>query len=107
MYKELLGSIDMIDFQLIRAGNRTTYKDLALVCKERRDELSTHLAESGIQTKKYFRPIHQMTAYIKLEEESLPNTEWLADHVLCVPMFNELTFEQVGEVADLITRFYS
>lgn len=106
-YKDLLGGIDEIDFQEIREGNRTTYKDFAIVCDERRDELSAHLSQSGIQTKKYFRPIHQMSAFDSREQVSLPNTEWLADHVLCVPIFNELTFEQVRQVADLINRFYS
>lgn len=106
-YKDLLGGIDEIDFQKIGEGNRTTYKDFALVCDERRDELSAHLSQSGIQTKKYFRPIHQMSAFDSHQQISLPNTEWLADHVLCVPIFNELTFKQVRQVTDLINRFHS
>lgn len=103
-YRELLGDIESISFQRIRGADRTTYKDFAIVCAERRDDLGDSLAQAGIQTKKYFRPIHQMTAFVNYGDISLPNTEWLADHVLCIPIFNDMSDDQVEQVAGAIRK---
>lgn len=105
-YRELLGDIDSLSFQLIRETDRSTYKDFAIVCATRRDELSDRLSQAGIQTKKYFRPIHQMTAFVEYRDVSLPNTDWLAEHVLCIPIFNEVREDQIEYVAAAIRSVF-
>jgi dTDP-4-amino-4,6-dideoxygalactose transaminase len=100
---ELLGTGD-IKFQLIRQGNRSVYKDMAILTSKR-DELATYLEEHGIQTKKYFYPIHTMDYY--KDGISLPVTEKIAQTCLCIPLYDEMTEEEQDLVISNIKSFYN
>jgi dTDP-4-amino-4,6-dideoxygalactose transaminase len=75
-----------------------------------RDELRAFLKEQGIGTMVYYPvPIHlqEMYASMGLEEGSLPEAEQAAKEVLALPIYPELTDEQVEEVASTIGQFYT
>jgi len=72
-----------------------------------RDELAVCLQRENITTKKYFYPpLHMQNCYpeLRADDKAFPNTSAIANNVLCLPMFSELTSEQVNGVVEAITR---
>lgn len=73
---------------------------------ERRDALQATLREQGIGTLIHYPvPVHQQPAYaarVLLGGGTLPHTERAAKEILSLPMFPELTVEQVAAVAEAI-----
>ena len=71
----------------------------------RRAELITRLRERGVQTGIHYPiPVHLQPAYADPEfgEGSFPHSETAAREVLSLPMFPELTDEQIGQVAEAL-----
>jgi dTDP-4-amino-4,6-dideoxygalactose transaminase len=76
---------------------------------DKRDELVKYLESVGIGTAVHYPvPIHLMTVGRKLghREGEFPVTERLAGRILSLPIYPELTPEQVDEVANAILEFY-
>lgn len=74
-----------------------------------RDELKKFLNEKEIDVRVYYsEPIHLQEAYKHLgyEEGSLPITEACCKETLALPLFPELTNEQIKYVCDMIKEFY-
>lgn len=73
-----------------------------------RDELQKHLAALGIQTGIHYPiPIHYQEAYsdLGLPKGAFPVTETLADEILSLPMYAELTPQQIESVIDAVSSF--
>ena len=76
---------------------------------ERRDELQAHLTRLRIGTGLHYPlPLHLQPAYrhLGLANAAFPVTEAAAATMLSLPMFPELTSDQVGHVAECIRAFY-
>lgn len=81
---------------------------LYVVRSRRRDELKRFLAGRGIQTAIHYPvPIHLQPAYRNLgyPPGSLPVTEQLAQEILSLPMYPELTQGEIEAVAEGIRAF--
>lgn len=81
---------------------RHVYHVYAVQC-DNRDEIQQRLAARGIQSGVHYPiPIHLQAAYASLGYRAgdLPITERLAERVLSLPMFAELTDDQQRAVAD-------
>jgi len=80
-----------------------------VVRTERRDELREHLAERGIETGIHYPvPLHLTEAYQRLgapPKGSLSVSESLAGEILSLPMFPELTSEQIEYTVESIHNF--
>lgn len=107
-YRARLSTIPGIHFQQVLPDCVSAYKDFAILCPSRRDELAEHLERRGVQTKKYFRPLHEMPAYQKLrtDGDDLRDTMTVSSRVLCLPIFNELQDDDIEMVTGLIGDFY-
>lgn len=73
-----------------------------------RDELRAHLSDRGIQTLVYYPlALHLQDAYSYLgySRGSLPVTEEAQAQVLSLPMFPEITAEQINTVVDGVREF--
>lgn len=107
-YRDALARVPGVRFQEHLPSARSTYKDFAILCAERRNDLAVHLDKQGIQTKKYFRPLHTMPAFERYRSpyDDLADTETVAEAVLCLPMFNELRSGDVDRVSEAIRGFY-
>ncbi len=71
-----------------------------------RDELQKRLTAAGVQTGVHYPiPIHLQPAYASLgyKRADFPVTESLAERVLSLPMFPELSDDQIDRVAEAIT----
>jgi dTDP-4-amino-4,6-dideoxygalactose transaminase len=107
-YRAALSRAGRLRFQEVPPQSRSSYKDFAILCAEGRDELATRLDSLGIQTKKYFRPLHSMPAYERFAtaKDDLGDTQSVADAVLCLPMFNELADADIDRICESILDFY-
>jgi len=77
---------------------------------EVRNNLMGYLAEMGIMTKVYFYPVHLTQFYrdkFGYERGELPLTEEISDHVLTLPMYPELTINEIDYIAKKIELFLS
>ena len=75
------------------------------VGKSERDELRDHLAERGIDTGIYYPVcLHQQPAF--WDGSIQPNAEAAAKRVLSLPIYPEMSPQQVGAVVNAVRRFY-
>ena len=65
--------------------------------KEQRDKIRDFLHENGIQTSIHYPAIHRFSVY-KEWKASLPQTEYVSDHEITLPMYAALTIEQVDYI---------
>src|SRR5918996_5841615 len=111
-YHEMLGAVPGITFPVVRDGDRSTFKDLALLVDPVDFGLSVPtlvdaLAAEGIDTRRYYSPpVHQMTAYRSYSgvNGSLPVTVDAASKVLAVPFWVDMTERQIARVARAFER---
>jgi dTDP-4-amino-4,6-dideoxygalactose transaminase len=83
---------------------------LYVIQTEKRDELQAYLLEQGIQPLIHYPiPAHLQKAYQYLgyKKGDLPNTEQAAERILSLPMFPELTDEQIDAVIAGVRAFVS
>jgi len=76
---------------------------------QRREELQEYLMENGIQTLIHYPvPAHLQQAYrdLNIKPGSFPITEKYAAEILSLPMYPELTDDDVFYIADKINKFY-
>jgi dTDP-4-amino-4,6-dideoxygalactose transaminase len=79
-----------------------------VVRSRRRDDLRQHLAARGIATGVHYPlPVHLQpaAAHLGYSAGDFPVTEQLADEIVSLPMFPELTDEQIAYIADAIAHF--
>ena len=91
------------------ANGSTHVYHLFIIETENRDALRDFLSERGIQTGIHYPiPIHLQEAYEELGfgEGAFPVTERLAKQSLSLPMFAELTDEQLAHVTGAIREFF-
>jgi dTDP-4-amino-4,6-dideoxygalactose transaminase len=75
-----------------------------------RDQLQAYLHEYGISTGIHYPiPIHLLKSYRNLEYEKgdFPLTESIAEELLSLPMFAELSDEQIDFICEKIQQFYA
>ena len=78
-------------------------------CQER-ERLQKYLRENEIQTLIHYPvPIHLQKAYddLNIKQDSLPVTEQYASEILSLPMYPELSEDNVFYVAEKINGFYA
>jgi dTDP-4-amino-4,6-dideoxygalactose transaminase len=107
-YRRALGEIPQIQLPVEAGYSRHVYH-LFVIRADRRDALQEHLTRQGIGTGLHYPlPLHLQKAYAHLGvgPGSLPVTERVAQRILSLPMFPELTDGQVERVAQAIRGFY-
>jgi dTDP-4-amino-4,6-dideoxygalactose transaminase len=106
-YRELLGGTPLTLPAHDAAGRHAYY--MYPVLAPERDALAAHLTERGIGTMViYPRLVTQAGAYASLPWRSLPIpvAESLPGRLLCLPMFAELTSDEVDRVGTAVNEFY-
>jgi dTDP-4-amino-4,6-dideoxygalactose transaminase len=81
---------------------------LFVVTTEQKDEFVKYLQSNGINAAFHYPvPCHLQKAYTNLgyKKGDLPNSEYLAEHCISLPMYAELTNEQVQFVIDSINKY--
>ncbi|TEU12249.1 MAG: DegT/DnrJ/EryC1/StrS family aminotransferase [Anaerolineales bacterium] len=107
-YDELLSTLDVVT-PVVRPGVTHVYHQYTIRVP-RRDELHQFLKDRGIGTMIYYPlPLHLQKLYHDLgyAEGSLPVSEEAGRKVLSLPMYPELTEEQIQRVVEAIAEFLS
>lgn len=79
---------------------------LYVVRSGRRDELHKHLAGQGVRTLVHYPvPVHLQPAYSEDMKITLPVTEKIVGEILSLPIFPEITEEQLSFVANAVLVF--
>ena len=111
LYRKRLSEIPGISFQYIDEGDLSTFKDFAMIIDREkfgmdRDKLITHLNRESIFPKKYFFPIHLMKAYEKIPHraEKLPHTEYIANNIVCLPIYSHMGEDTLEKICYAIFR---
>ncbi|RKY84777.1 erythromycin biosynthesis sensory transduction protein eryC1 [candidate division KSB1 bacterium] len=107
-YNEILKSLDVIT-PYEESFNKHVYH-LYVVRIKKREQLQNYLKDKEIFTGIHYPiPIHLQESYKDLgcDEGDFPVTEMLADEILSLPMYPELSDEQIEYVCENIKEFLS
>lgn len=108
LYRELLGDINGIITPEEMPYARHVYH-LYVVRAKKRDGLQAFLKGKGIETGLHYPiPLHLQKAfdYLGYKKGDFPVAEQYAGEILSLPMYPELTEEQIRYVAEKIKEFY-
>ena len=96
-----------LELPVVRNGSTHVFH-LYVIKTDQRDELKAHLKNHGINTTiQYPVPIHRQKYYEGIVGKlSLPVTEQVAESILSLPMYPELSSEAISETIDAIKGFY-
>jgi len=111
IYRRLFAAagLDRIHMPLERES-RHIYNQFVIQVPEKRDGLRRHLLENQIGTEVYYPvPLHlqECFAFLGYRKGDFPISEAAADHTLALPIYPELTDDQLAYVVDKIREFYS
>ncbi len=106
-YREKLQGVADIRFFSEKSGNEAVYH-LFVIRTAKREAIGAHLKEMGVDTGVHYPlPLHLQPAYqfLGYSKGQFPVSEKHASEMLSLPVYGEMTDEQVDYVADQIKRF--
>jgi len=107
-YTRALQDVPQVRTPVVDGSNEPIFHQYTLRV-ERRDELQAHLKKQGVGNAVYYPvPLHLQTCFAHLgyTRGRLPEAERAAAEVISLPIYPELTPEQIGYVVDTIRGFY-
>ena len=114
MYQNGLAAVPGITFQKITPGSYSTYNYLGLMVEPTEfgmtnRDLEAALKAENIATKVYYHPpVHQQTAYVEIVgRQTLPNTEYLADRIICLPLYNHMDSGMLESICAAVRRIHA
>lgn len=108
---EKIGKLKEVKCPIPETGFEHVYQmyTILLDTAERRDSLQDFLIKRGIMTKIYFNPAHLKTFYTKnygCDKGNLPITEQLSKKVLTLPMYVDMSEQDMAYIAHSINDFF-
>ena len=106
-YNELFAGLDAVTTPVVRDYNVSIYNQY-VIRVARRDELMAFLKEQGVGTAIYYPlSLHEQECFAELGHKrgDFPASERAAAETLALPVYPELTDEQICYVADKIKEF--
>src|SRR5881392_729691 len=107
-YTNALADVSEVRTPVVDACNEPIFHQYTLRV-ERRDDLQAHLKSKGVGNAVYYPvPLHLQNCFSDLgyKRGRLPEAERAAGEVISLPIYPELTRDQVDYVADMIRGFY-
>ena len=111
-YTELLEEAKLTEKVIppfITAGSRHIFHQYVVRVAENRDALMKHFATNGISTKVYYPvPLHlqECFEYLGHRQGDFPNAESAALETMALPLFPEITQDQMAYVVNAIQSFF-
>jgi dTDP-4-amino-4,6-dideoxygalactose transaminase len=90
-------------------GGRHIYNQFVIRVPDRRDELKAYLNDRGVGCEIYYPvPLHlqECFRYLRHDPGDFPVSEEAAERTLALPVYPELTSDQIEYVTDIIVKFY-
>jgi len=105
-YHGMLGELDEVRLLEDRDGVRSVYHQYA-IRTSRRDELQSFLQEKGIGTGIHYpMPLHRQPAFADYDPANCPESQAASQQILSLPMFPELTNDEVQGVGEAVREFF-
>lgn len=109
LLNEGLGSLPGIRLQTVTPGTESAWHQYCILVDPQeygktRDELAAYLRQQGIATGVHYpRGLHQQPIFQQLYGTScLPHTEYLAEHILALPVHHGLTDGDIGRIVEAV-----
>lgn len=109
LYSDLLSDNKNVLIPAVRPDSKHSFH-LYVIRAKRRDELRRYLSERGIETLIHYPSILPLLpAYSRLghTKSDFPVASGCQGEILSLPLYPELTLEQISFVADSVNEFYS
>lgn len=110
LYTEGLKGVEGVKVQGIKSSNQHNVYYVFNIFAENRDGLAEHLKSKGVATSVYYpKPLHLQKCfeYLGYKEGQFPVTEKMCEQILALPIYPELTNEEVGYICECIKEFYN
>jgi dTDP-4-amino-4,6-dideoxygalactose transaminase len=105
-YHGMLGDLDDMRLLEDREGVHAVYHQYA-IRTSRRDALQAYLSERGIGTGIHYpMPLHRQPAFAPFDPADCPEAEAASREILSLPMFPELTNDEVKRVGTTVREFF-
>ena len=108
-YNEQLSRIPGVRIPKIGRDAKGVYYVYNLLVRNR-DDLAAHLKEKGIGYSIYYpKPLHLQKCfqYLGYKEGDFPVAERVSKEIIALPMYPELTRDEIDYVCESIRSFYS
>ncbi|WP_460287680.1 DegT/DnrJ/EryC1/StrS family aminotransferase [Clostridium sp. CTA-7] len=108
LYVERLKDISEITLPKIKGDQIPVYYVFNITC-HKRDELNQYLNEQGIGTSIYYPiPLHlqKCFSYLGYKKGDFPVAERVSERILALPIYPELTIQEIDYVCEKIREFY-
>lgn len=108
LYTEMLSDIKEIRIPKVKGDQKAVYYVFNILA-ENRDGLAAYLKENEIGYSIYYpMPLHMQKAfkYLGYKEGDFPVAEKLAKEVIALPIYPEITRDEIEYVCDTIRKFY-
>jgi dTDP-4-amino-4,6-dideoxygalactose transaminase len=109
-YRELLGTKKGLRLMSEEKNITYNYPYLPLIVDAEefgatRDEVADSLARKGVFTKKYFYPLtSDSPLFNSYKTRELPVAGKIAENILCLPLYNDISPEEIKQVAAMIIK---
>lgn len=108
IYFDRLKDVDGIRFPKVKGDQHPVYYAFNIFA-EKRDELAAFLKKNEVQYSIYYpMPLHlqKCFSYLGYKEGDFPNAEKASKEVLALPIYPEITLDEVEFVCDTIRKFF-
>jgi len=109
-YRELFDEKDLAAISLPKdIGKRHIYNQFVIKVEDRRDELRKYLNKNEIGCEVYYPvPLHTQPCfnYLEYRPEDFPVSKEAAEKTLALPIYPELSSDQMRYVVDIIDQFF-
>lgn len=106
LYKSYLDKINGLKIRKIQDNVISNYAYFPILLdgyKYTRDQLCNKLADNGIYSRKYFYPLtSNFEALKEFDTTKTPIAEYVSDRILCLPMYADLTDEDIAYICESI-----
>jgi dTDP-4-amino-4,6-dideoxygalactose transaminase len=110
--RERVGKLPGVTLQRLPESAEPNHQNFAVLIDRDRfgldaDEVRAAMDAENIMTRRYFHPpLHRMACYRDAGAGALPETDRVADRVLCLPIYNDMTDEEINAVAGALERIH-
>lgn len=108
LYNKYLTGIDGVVLPVVRPESKHTYH-LYVIRAKKRDELSKYLKDNGVETAVHYPtilPNLEAYSYLRLKPDQFPVATAYQQEILSLPMYPELTEDQIIYIAQKLKEFY-
>lgn len=110
LYTEGLKNVEGVKVQGIKSANQHNVYYVFNIFAENRDGLAEYLKSKGVATSIYYpKPLHLQKCfeYLGYKEGQFPVTEKMCEQILALPIYPELTNEEVQYICECIKEYYN